>query len=146
MDIKSVRGIAVLAAIIGLAAMLGAGAILVPVMREAYVYAPMERRVEEAMRQIAQRERSLREQTGKFVAFGEREIKRDSAWLSISWDAFPVQDFFFEAVPVESGNLRLRALPRADSVLSLDVRARMYLTELSPAGETIRAGWHPEAD
>ena len=42
------------------------------------------------------------------------------------------------------GICRLRALPRAERVAALEIRPRSYVTELSPGGEIVRAGWIPE--
>ena len=56
------------------------------------------------------------------------------------------RDFFFDAVELGSGNIRLRALPRPDSVAALSVRARLYVAELSPKGQVLRSGWYPSEE
>ena len=40
-------------------------------------------------------------------------------------------------------SLRLRALPRPDSVRELKVGAQMFVAELAPRGGVNRSGWVP---
>ena len=135
-----------LVVILGMSVALGLAAIFSARIREQFVYGPREQSVEDAIRQIAERERNLHETTGNFAAFGDRDIQRNGAVLSLSWNAFPIGEFSFDAVPDESGNLKLRALPKAEAVTTLAVRARYYAAELSSNGEMLRAGWFPAAN
>ena len=84
--------------------------------------------------------------SGHFVAFSNANLEQNSSLLGLPWSTFPVNDFFFDAVELGSGNIRLRALPRPDSVAALSVRARLYVAELSPKGQVLRSGWYPSEE
>jgi hypothetical protein len=142
MNAKRLRLIATVAAF-GVALLLGAGAVMIGPYRDAFVYAPRERAAEDAVKQVAERQKALHKSTGKFVSFGATDIDRDQALLGLNWANFPVKEFAFDAESLDSGNLRLRALPRPDVVSSLSVKPRAYIAELSPDGTVLRAGWFP---
>ncbi len=137
---------AVLVFILGAAAILGAVGALAGSVRERWVFAPAEQRVLDAMHQVAEREKSLHMSNGNFVGFSNAEVEKNGALLGLPWTNFPVKDYFFDATELETGNIRLRALPRPDSVVALTIRARLYVAELSPKGEMVRSGWYPSAD
>jgi hypothetical protein len=144
MNAKKLRLIGTAAAL-GLALLLGAGAMLIGPYRESFVYAPQERAAESAVKQVAEKQKALRQSTGKFVSFGAADVDRDQALLGLNWTNFPVKEFVFDAESLESGNLRVRALPRAAFVSTLSVRPRAYIAELSPDGTVLRAGWFPSS-
>ena len=135
---------AIVAVILGSAIVLIGAAFFIGPYRQNYVYAPQERAVEDAMRQVRDRQIELRKSTGRFVPFAAGEVESNPTLLGLPWSTFPTPAFQFDAEPLPSGNLRLRALPRAERVAALDVRPRGYVTELSPGGEIVRAGWIPE--
>jgi hypothetical protein len=115
-------------------------------LRSRFVFAPRERAVESAIRQVADREKIELASRGKFVPFSNGNIERNNALMGLAWSSFPVEAFYFDASELKSGNLRLRALPRPDAVSSLGVRARLYTAELSAKGQILHSGWYPSGD
>jgi hypothetical protein len=142
MNANRLRLITTVAAL-GVAILLGAGAMMIGPYRDAFVYAPRERAAEDAVKQVAERQKALHKSTGKFVSFGAGDVDRDQALLGLNWANFPVKEFAFDAESLDGGNLRLRALPRPDLVSSLAVKPRAYIAELSADGAMVRAGWFP---
>jgi hypothetical protein len=136
--------VALIAGILGGAVLLTAAAFVIGPYRDRYVYAPQERAAEDAVHQVRERQVELHKSTGRFVPFAAGEVESNTTLLGLPWSTFPTASFHFDAEPLPSGNLRLRALPRADRVGSLEIRPRSYVTELTPAGEILRAGWIPE--
>jgi hypothetical protein len=137
---------AVLSFIIGTSMILVLGGVFVDSLRARMIYDPHEHRVEDAIRQVAQRETITHAGTGNFVAFSNANLEQNNSLLGLPWSTFPVNDFFFDAVELGSGNIRLRALPRPDSVAGLSVRARLYVAEVSPKGQVLRSGWYPSGE
>jgi hypothetical protein len=140
-----IRG-GVLAFILGTALILGLAGAFAGSFRARFVFGPHERAVEQAVGQVAAREKSLHAANGSFVAFSNADLEKNDSLLGIPWSTFPVKEYFFDAAELDSGNLRLRALPRSDSVVSLSIRARLFITELSPKGDAVQSGWYPSAD
>jgi hypothetical protein len=136
----------VLTVVIGGALILAFAGAYANSIRSRFVFAPHEYSAEQAVRQVEYREKSLYASTGNFVAFSNAEIEKNASLLGLSWSAFPVKDYFFDAIELESGDIRLRALPRPESAISLSVRPRLYIAELSPKGELVHSGWYPSAD
>jgi|SRR3954465_5746482 hypothetical protein len=134
---------AVLSFIIGVSLILILGGVFADSLRARMLYDPREHAVEDAIGQIAERETILHATTGSFVGFSNANLEQNSALLGLRWTTFPINDFFFDAVELGSGNVRLRALPRADSVAALSIRARFFVAELSPKGQILRSGWYP---
>ena len=130
--------------IAGLSVLLTLGALFIDDYRDRFVYNPREQAAEAAILQIAKQQQALRQSGADFVAFGTADVERDRALLGLPWEMFPTELFTFDAEALESGAIRLRALPRPDRVARLDVRARMYLADLNPGGDVARAGWFPE--
>jgi hypothetical protein len=137
---------AVLVFILGAAVILAGAGALADNLRARFVFTPVEARVADAVHQMTQREKSLHMTNGNFVGFSNADVEKNNSLLGLPWSNFPVKDYFFDATELESGNIRLRALPRADSVVALAIRARLYVEELSPKGELVRSGWYPFAD
>ncbi len=135
--IVTIIGFALTSALLGMAAFSAAS------WREAYVFLPREHAVEEAMRQVVERQRNLYDGTGEFVSFAHGDVERDRSLMDLPWDSFPTDDFFFDAASLETGNLRLRALPRPAAVQTLGIRPRMFVSELSPDGEVVSSRWFP---
>jgi hypothetical protein len=140
-----VQGV-VLSFIVGSSLILILGGVFVDSLRARMIYDPREQGVENAMRQMAERETIVHAATGNFVVFSNENLEQNSSLLGLPWSKFPVNDFLFDAVELDSGNIRLRALPRPDSVAALSVRARLYVAELSPKGQLLRSGWYPSPD
>jgi hypothetical protein len=140
-----IRG-AVLVFILGAAAILAGAGASADSVREHFVFGPGERRVTDAVHQIAEREKSLHMANGNFVGFSNADVEKNGSLLGLPWSNFPVKDYFFDATELDTGNIRLRALPRPDSVVALAIRARLYVEELSPEGAAVRSGWYPFAD
>ena len=138
--------VAVLVFIVGAAGILAGAGALAGSVRERWVFAPAEARVVDAVQQMAQREKSLHMTNGNFVGFSNADVEKNGSLLGLPWSNFPVTDYYFDATELDGGNIRLRALPRPDSVVALAIRARLYVEELSPEGKVIRSGWYPFAD
>lgn len=130
--------------IAGASVLLALGALFIDDYRDRFVYNPRERAAEAAILQIAEQQKALRRRGAEFVPFGTADVERDRALLGLNWEMFPTELFTFDAEALESGAIRLRALPRPDRVAKLDVRARLYLADLNPGGDVARAGWFPE--
>ena len=137
---------AVLSFIIGTSLILVLGGVFVDSLRARMIYDPREHGVEDAIRQVAERERIAHAATGNFVVFSNANLEQNGSLLGLPWSTFPVNDFFFDAAELGSGNIRLRALPRPDSVAALSVRARLYVAEVSPKGQLLRSGWYPSGE
>ena len=146
MSAKSYVQGAVLSFIIGTSLILILGGVFVDSLRARMIYDPREHGVEDAIRHVAERETIAHAASGHFVAFSNANLEQNSSLLGLPWSTFPVNDFFFDAVELGSGNIRLRALPRPDSVAALSVRARLYVAELSPKGQVLRSGWYPSEE
>ena len=138
--------VAVLVFILGAAGILAGAGALADSLRDRWVIAPAEARVVDAVQQMAQREKSLHMTNGNFVGFSNADVEKNGSLLGLPWSNFPVTDYFFDATELDTGNIRLRALPRPDSVVALSIRARLYVEELSPEGKVVRSGWYPFAD
>src|SRR5882672_1042526 len=131
-----VQGV-VLSFIVGSSLILILGGVFVDSLRARNIYDPREQGVEDAIRQMAERETIAHAATGNFVVFSNENLEQNSSLLGLPWSNFPVNDFSFDAVELGSGNIRLRAQPRPDSGAVLSVRARQYMAELSPEGQLL---------
>ena len=146
MNAKSYVQSAVLTFIIGASLIMVLGGVFVDSLRARMIYDPSEHGVEDAIRKVAERETVAHAATGNFVAFSNANLEQNNSLLGLPWSTFPVNDFFFDAIELGSGNIRLRALPRPDSVAALSVRAKLYVAELSPKGQVLRSGWYPSQE
>jgi len=138
--------IGVLAFMLGVSLILAVGGAFADSIRAHFVFSPRERRVEDVIRQVAEREKAVSASNGDFLAFSSADLERNPSLLGLPWSTFPVKDYFFDATKLDSGNVRLRALPRGDSVIALAIRARFYITELTPKAELVRSGWYPSVE
>jgi hypothetical protein len=136
----------VLSLIMGTSLILVLGGVFVDSLRARIIYNPREQGVEDAIHSVAEREKIAHAATGNFVMFSNANLEQDSSLLGLPWNTFPVNDFQFDAVELGSGNIRLRALPRPDSIAAQSVRARIYEAELSPKGSVLRSGWYPSGE
>jgi hypothetical protein len=118
-------------------------ALFMPELRRRYVFAPVQATAEVAVMQIASRERAFRHKTGGFAAFTVVEAPARSQRLGLNWNRLPSGDFQFDAALLPDGHLRLRALPRGDSVRALRTPAQIYAAEFSPEGAMLRSRWLP---
>ena len=130
---------ALVAADLGL---IGLGAIM-PDLRQKYVFAAQQSRVESAMRAIEAGERRLQKKTGQYAAFNATGFAAKSRELALNWDAVPSDKFQFDAQLLPDRSLRLRALPRGEAVAALNVAPRMFVAELPPKQRSAKAGWYP---
>jgi hypothetical protein len=140
-----VQGV-VLSFIVGSSLILILGGVFVDSLRARNIYDPREQGVEDAIRQMAERETIAHAATGNFVVFSNENLEQNSSLLGLPWSNFPVSDFSFDAVEFGSGNIRLRALPRPNAGAALSALGRQYVTELSPKGQLLRSGWYPSPD
>jgi hypothetical protein len=106
----------VLSFIIGTSLILVLGGVFVDSLRARMIYNPREQGVEDAIRRVAEREQIAHATTGNFVMFSNANLEQDSSLLGLPWRTFPINDFLFDAVELSSGDIRLRALPRPDSI------------------------------
>ncbi len=136
----------VLSFIIGTSLIFVLGGVFVDSLRARMIYNPREQSVENAIGQAVEREKIVHAATGSFVVFSNASLEQDSSLLGLPWSTFPVNDFFFDVTELDSGSIRLRALPRPDSLAAQSVRARLYVAELSPKGRLLRSGWYPSEE
>lgn len=136
----------VLSFIIGTSMILVLGGVFADSLRARMIYDPREHVVEDAIRKVAERETIAHAATGNFVVFSNASLEQNSSLLGLPWSTYPVNDFFFDAVELGSGNIRLRALPHPDSIAALSIRPRLYVAELSPKGQVLRSGWYPSQE
>ena len=130
-----------LALILLASVVLALGGMFAASFRQVLVYAPREWAVENTVRAIAEQQRALHKSRGKYVSFGASDVDSGNALPGVDWSSAPTTVFYFDAEALESGHLRIRALPRADAVMSLKVRPRIYTTELGKDGRAVREGW-----
>lgn len=138
------RPLVLAALLLVLAAALGAAAFVLP-GRGGADRAQAQTRVEEAVRQIVDAQLALHADTGAFQPFTAAQQEADRGLLGLPWRGFPVGDYTFEAETLPGGNLRVRAAPRPDAVMSGDATAQFYTAEVSPDGGTVQSGWLPAA-
>jgi hypothetical protein len=132
--------------ILSAALILGLAGAFAGSVRARLVFAPEEHGTEKAIGQVIEREKDSHAAKGTFSAFSAADVERNPSLLGLLWSTFPVKDYFFDATELPSGNIRLRALPRAESVASLSIRARLYIAEISPSGGLVHSGWYPSTE
>jgi hypothetical protein len=131
------------AALVALALILLAVGIFMPELRRQFVFAPEQAGAEAAVAQIAAQEAAFRRKTGGFAPFTIAEGPARSRALGLNWNSLPTEDFQFDAALLPDSHLRLRALPRGETVRALKAPAQIYAAELSPQGAILHSGWLP---
>jgi hypothetical protein len=130
-------------ALIALAVIVLVAGFFMPELRRKFVFAPEQAGAEAAVAQIAAGEKALYRKTGSFAAFTAAEGPARSRVLGLNWSTLPTDDFQFDASLLPDSHLRLRALPRSDTVRTLKAPAQIYAAELSARGDVLRSGWLP---
>jgi hypothetical protein len=130
-------------ALVALAVIVLAAGFLMPELRRRFVFAPEQAGAEAAVAKIAAGEKAIYRKTGNFAVFTAAEGPARSRMLGLNWNSLPTDDFQFDAALLPDSHLRLRALPRGDTVRALKAPAQIYAAELSPRGDMLRSGWLP---
>jgi hypothetical protein len=131
------------AALVALALILLTIGVFMPELRRKFVFAPEQSGAEAAVAQIAERETVFHQKTGGFAPFTIAEGPARSRVLGLNWNSLPTEDFQFDAALLPDSHLRLRALPRGETIRALKAPAQIYAAELSPQGVILRSGWLP---
>ncbi len=127
----------------GLAALVAGIGIYMPDLRGALIFKPRQNRAETVVMQLAADENRLRRGEGRFDTFTPPQAATHARALGLDMQDWPAEDFLFEARLMPDQSLRLRALPRPESVRDLKVGAQMFVAELAPRGGVNRSGWYP---
>ena len=131
------------ALLVALAILVAGAGFFMPNIRENFIFKPRQAKAEAAVMQLAAKENILRRQKGRFDIFTPPEAAAHARSLGLDMQAWPAQDFLFDASVMPDKSLRLRALPQPDSVRDLKVSAQMFVAELAPAGGVSHSGWAP---
>jgi len=126
-----------------LAILVATAGVFMPDIRGQLVFKPRQGRAETMVMQIAARENRLRKGEGHFDTFAPAQAAAHARTLGVDMQDWPGEDFLFDASLMPDKSLRLRALPRGDSVRDLKVGAQMFVAELAPRGGVNRSGWYP---
>ena len=127
----------------GLAVLVMAAGFFMPELRRRFVFMPEQAGAEAAVAKIAAGEQELYRKTGNFALFTAAEAPARARVLGLNWNSLPSEDFQFDAALLPDSHLRLRALPRGETVRALKATAQIYAAELSPRGDMLRSGWLP---
>jgi ABC-type phosphate transport system auxiliary subunit len=133
----------IFAALAGLAVLMAGLGIFLPDLRAEWMLKPRGARAETVVMQLAAQETRMRRQKGSYMAFTAPQAAQHARSMGLDMQNWPAEDFLFDASLMPDKSLRLRALPRADSVRDLKVSGKMYVAELAPAGGINRSGWYP---
>lgn len=139
-DRKSRARFAVLA---GLAVLVGIAGVFMPDIREKLMFKPRQGRAEAAVMQLAAHENRMRKGRGRFEIFTPPQAAQRARALGLDMQNWPAEDFLFDASLMPDNSLRLRALPRPESVRDLKIGAQIFIAELAPQGGVNRSGWYP---
>ena len=131
------------AVLVVLAVLVAAAGVFMPDIRSQLVFKPRQGRAETMVMQIAARENRMRLGQGRFDTFTPPQAAAHARSLGLDMQDWPGEDFLFDAALMPDKSLRLRALPRGDSVRDLKVGAQMFVAELAPRGGVNRSGWYP---
>jgi hypothetical protein len=131
------------ALLVVLAVMVATAGVFMPDIRSQLVFKPRQGRAETMVMQIAARENRLRMGQGHFDTFAPAQAAAHARALGLDMQDWPGEDFLFDASLMPDKSLRLRALPRGDSVRDLKIGAQMFVAELAPKGGVNRSGWVP---
>ena len=127
----------------GLAVLVAALGVFMPDIRESLVFKPRQGRAEAVVMQLAAHENRVRKGKGRFETFTPPQAAQHARSLGLDMQNWPAEDFLFEASLMPDKSLRLRALPRPESVRDLKVGAQIFVAELAPKGGVNRSGWYP---
>lgn len=130
-------------ALAGMTVLVLALGIFMPDIRRKFIFGPEQAGAAAAVDQIAQQEKALHRKTGSFAVFTVAEGPAQSRALGLNWSTLPTDDFQFDASLLPGDHLRLRALPRGETIRALRAPAQIYAAELSPRGDVLRSGWLP---
>jgi hypothetical protein len=131
------------AALVGLAVLVAGLGVVMPDIRDALIFKPRQGRAETVVMQLAARENHFRRGQGRFDTFSPPQAAAHARQLGLDMQDWPADDFLFDASLMPDKSLRLRALPRPDSVRDLKVGAQIFVAELAPKGGVNRSGWYP---
>ncbi len=131
------------AVLVVLAVLIAAAGVFMPDIRSQLMFKPRQGRAETMVMQIAARENRLRKGQGHFDTFAPPQAAAHARALGLDMQDWPGEDFLFDASLMPDKSLRLRALPRPDSVRDLKIGAQMFVAELAPRGGVNRSGWVP---
>ena len=131
------------AVLVVLAVLVAAAGVFMPDIRSQLVFKPRQGRAETMVMQIAARENRMRLGQGRFDTFTPPQAAAHARSLGLDMQDWPGEDFLFDAALMPDKSLRLRALPRPDSVRDLKIGAQMFVAELAPRGGVNRSGWLP---
>ena len=131
------------AVLVVLAVLVAAAGVFMPDIRSQLVFKPRQGRAETMVMQIAARENRMRLEQGRFDTFTPPQAAAHARSLGLDMQDWPGEDFLFDAALMPDKSLRLRALPRPDSVRDLKIGAQMFVAELAPRGGINRSGWYP---
>jgi hypothetical protein len=130
-------------ALVVLAVIVLVAGLFMPELRRKFVFVPEQAGAEAAVAQIAAGEKALYRKTGSFALFTAAQAPASARALGLNWNNLPTEDFQFDASLLPDSHLRLRALPRGDTVRALKAPAQIYAVELSAGGDVMRSGWLP---
>jgi hypothetical protein len=137
----TLKGRTIFLSLAALAVLVAGLGVFLPDIRTQLFLKPRRDRAEATVTELAVRLTALRRKQGRYDTFTPVQASQRMQALGIS--NIPSQDFLFDANLLPDKGLRLRALPRADSVRDLRVSPQMYVAELAPAGGVRRSGWVP---
>src|SRR6478609_9254830 len=127
----------------GLAVLVAALGVFMPDIRESLIFKPRQGRAEAVVMQLAAHENRIRKGKGRFETFTPPQAAQHARALGLDMQNWPAEDFLFDASLMPDKSLRLRALPRPESVRDLKVGAQIFVAELAPRGGVNRSGWYP---
>lgn len=127
----------------GLAVLVAAAGLFMPDIRESVIFKPRQGRAEAVVMQLAAHENRLRKGKGRYETFTPPQAAARARALGLDMQNWPAEDFLFDASLMPDKSLRLRALPRPESVRDLKVGAQIFIAELAPRGGVNRSGWYP---
>jgi hypothetical protein len=131
------------ALLVALAILVMAVGVFMPDIRNQLIFKPRRAKAEAAVMQLAAKENIVRRQKGLFDTFTPPQAAAHARALGLNMQDWPAEDFLFDASLMPDKSLRLRALPRPESVRDLKVAAQIFVAELAPGGGVSRSGWSP---
>jgi hypothetical protein len=130
-------------ALSSLTALIAAAGFFMPDIRDTVFFKPQRERAAAVVLTLAGYEGALRRTKGRFDSFTPQQAATHLKAFGLNTQDWPFEDFLFDARVMPDDRLRLRALPRGESVQDLRVGGQMFVAELTPAGAVGRSGWYP---